>query len=339
MNLLGGRKIALVRIVSLCVIGLCGIQVMPASRAQADDAITHRILCADSSKGRIAIIDEAGKTEWEKKIGPLHDLHLLSNGNVLMQTSWTELMEVEPASGMVVWQYNSAKAGGNAGKPVEVHAFQRLDNGWTMIAESGPARIIEVDAAGEIQHTVKLKVSKPHPHRDTRLVRKLASGNYLVCHEGDGLVREYQPDGSTAWEYEVPLFDQKPAGGHGVEAWGNQCYCALRLANGNTLISTGNGHGVIEVTPEKKIVWHLAQNDLPGIKLAWVTTLQVLPTGNIVLGNCHAREANPQVIEITRDKKVVWKFHDFDRFGDSFTNTQVLSINGATLVSKLGSER
>lgn len=331
MSVVGGWKSALVWAI--------GLVSMSAGGLRGEEAITHRILCADSSKARIAIVDEAGKTEWEKKIGPLHDLHMLASGNVLMQTSWTELMEVEPSTGKVVWQYNSAKANGNEGKKVEVHAFQRLENGLTMIAESGPSRIIEVDAAGEIKHTVKLKVSKPHPHRDTRLVRKLPNGNYLVCHEGDGLVREYAPDGSTAWEYAVPLFDKQPADGHGVEAWGNQCYCALRLANGNTLISTGNGHAVIEVTPDKKIVWHLAQNDLPGIKLAWVTTLQVLPTGNIVLGNCHAGEANPQVIEVTRDKKVIWKFHDFDRFGDSFTNTQVLSVSGATLVSKLGSER
>ncbi len=186
---------------------------------------------------------------------------------------------------------------------------------------------------------MKLKVSKPHPHRDTRLVRKLASGNYLVCHEGDGLVREYAPDGSTVWEYAVPLFDKQPAGGHGVEAWGNQCYCALRLTNGNTLISTGNGHGVIEVTPDKKIVWQLTQHDLRGIQLAWVTTLQVLPSGNIVLGNCHAGPKNPQVIEVTRDHKVVWKFHNLELFGNDLTNTQVLSVNGATLVSKLGSER
>lgn len=331
MSVVGGWKSALVWTI--------GLVSMSAGGLRAEEAITHRILCADSSKARIALVDEAGKTEWEKKIGPLHDLHMLPSGNVLMQTSWTELMEVEPSTGKVVWQYNSAKANGNEGKKVEVHAFQRLDNGLTMIAESGPSRIIEVDAAGEIKHTVKLKVSKPHPHRDTRLVRKLSSGNYLVCHEGDGLVREYAPDGSTAWEFEVPLFDKKPTDGHGVEAWGNQCYCALRLANGNTLISTGNGHAVIEVTPDKKIVWHLAQSDLPGIKLAWVTTLQVLPSGNVVLGNCHAGEANPQVIEVTRDKKVVWKFHDFERFGDSFTNTQVLSVSGATLVSKLGSER
>jgi hypothetical protein len=290
------------------------------------DAPSHRFIAADSSKSRIALIDQHGKIEWEYRIGPLHDLHVLSSGNILFQTTWTRLIEVDPKSNRVVWEYDSAKSNGNAGKPVEVHAFQRLASGHTMIAESGPARIIEVDDAGAIKHEIKLVVNKPHVHRDTRLVRKLATGNYLVCHEGDGAVREYAPQGTVVWEYEVPLFGQQPRPGHGVEAFGNQCFSALRLPSGNTLISTGNGHGVIEVTHEKEIVWQLKQNDIQGVQLAWVTTLQVLPNENLVIGNCHAGPKNPQIVEITRDeKKVVWSFRDFERFGDSLTNSQVLT--------------
>lgn len=293
----------------------------------------HRFLVADSSKSRVALIDEKGQTEWEMKIGPLHDLHQLSNGNVLLQTSWTRIVEVEPKSNKLVWEYDSATANGNAGKRLEVHAFQRLENGTTMIAESGVSRIIEVDANGKLVHEMPLKVSAPDPHRDTRLVRKLQSGNYLVCHEGDGIVREYKPSGETAWEFAVPLFGKQPAPGHGVEAFGNQCFAAIRLPSGNTLISTGNGHAVIEVTPAKEIVWKIQQNDLPGLQLAWVTTLQVLPSGNIVLGNCHAGEKNPQMVEVTREKKVVWTFHDFDRLGDSTTNSQILSTDGKPIVA------
>jgi hypothetical protein len=35
------------------------------------------------------------------------------------------------------------------------------------------------------------------------------------------------------------MFGRQPRGGHGVEAFGNQCFAALRLENGNTLLSTG----------------------------------------------------------------------------------------------------
>ena len=288
----------------------------------------RRLLAADYSKKRIAIVGADGKLEWEHKVGDIHDLHLLPDGSVLFQTSWTRIVEVEPRTNKVVWEYDAATMNGNRGKKVEVHAFQRLPGGATMIAESGPARIIEVDREGKLLHEVKLKLNKPHPHRDTRLVRGLDTGNYLVAHEGDGAVREYDRAGKVVWEYEVPLFGQKPRGGNAAEAWGNACFAALRLPNGNTLISTGNGHSVLEVTSGKEIVWSVKQDELPGIKLAWVTTLQVLDNGNVVIGNCHAGPTQPQVVEITRDKRVVWTFRDFTHFGDATANSQVLGVKG-----------
>lgn len=293
----------------------------------------RKFIAADSSKQRVAMIGEDGRTEWEYRIGPLHDLHVLPNGHVLFQTSWTEVLEVDPADGRVVWSHDSARRADNQGVRLEIHAFQRLNDGSTMIAESGPGKLVELSGEQTVLKTVALRVSKPDAHRDTRLVRKLASGNYLVCHEGDGLVREYDGAGKTVWEYKVPLFDQEPKPGHGVEAFGNQAFSAIRLKNGNTLIGTGNGHSVLEVTPAGEIVWSLRQNDLPGIQFAWITSLQVLPSGNILINNCHAGEKNPQLVEVTRAKEVVWAFHDFERFGDSLTNSQILTVNGKPITA------
>ena len=285
----------------------------------------HRILVADYSTKRIATVDPGGKIEWEYKIDDLHDLQLLPSGNVLFQTNMTHLLEVEPKTNKVVWEYDAQKMNDD-GKRVEVHAFQRLADGKTMIAESGRARIIEVGRQGVILKMIRLKVEHPSTHSDTRLARKLENGNYLVAHEADGKVREYDGKGAVVWEYEVPLFGKEKKGGHGPEAWGNSLFSALRLANGNTLIATGNGHGVIEVTPAKEIVWQVTQDELSGIKLAWVTTLQVLKNGNIVLGNCHAGKDQPQIVEITREKKVVWTWKDFDSalFGNATSNSWVV---------------
>ncbi|MEQ9408498.1 MAG: PQQ-binding-like beta-propeller repeat protein [Fuerstiella sp.] len=301
--------------------------------ASAAEAATRRFIAADSSKHRIAIIAEDGSIVWERTIGPLHDLHVLPNGNVLFQDSWTHVLEVDPATDSVVWEYDAAAAPGNAGRRIEIHAFQRLKNGLTMVVESGRSRILELDSAGAIVTWIPLKVEHPSPHRDTRLVRKLESGNYLVCHESDAAVREYDSTGKIVWEYRVPLFGRRPAPGHGPEAFGNQCFSAIRLKNGNTLIGTGNGHSVIEVTPAGQDVWSLHQNDLPGIQLAWVTSLQVLPGGNILIGNCHAGPDNPQLIEVDRDKRVVWTFRDFDRFGNALTNSQILAVDGRPVKS------
>lgn len=289
----------------------------------------HRLVTQGNDK--LAIVDADGKTEWEMKWGGIHDIHVLKSGHILVQQGGAKVAEIDPQTKQVVWSYDSAKQNGNAGKPVEVHAFQPLEDGLLMIAESGVGRIIEVDRDGKIHKEVKLKVNHPHPHTDTRLVRKLANRNYLVCHEGDGVVREYDgKSGAVTWEFEVPMFGKAAKGGHGPEAFGNKCFAAVRLANGNTLIATGNGHSVIEVTPAKDVVWKIEQNDLPGIRLAWVTTLEVLPNGNYVIGNCHAGEGQPLLIELEpKAKKVVWQFDQYSKFGNSVSNSQILDVEGA----------
>jgi outer membrane protein assembly factor BamB len=275
--------------------------------------------------GKLAIVDRAGKIEWEMKWGGIHDVHVLPNGNLMVQQMPSKVVEIDVKKKEVVWSYDSAKSNGNEGKRIEVHAFQPLADGKVMIAESGAQRIIEIDRAGKLLSEIKLKVDRPNAHTDTRLARKLDSGNYLVCHEGDGVVREYDATGKIVWEYDVPMFGREAKGGHGPDSWGDKCFAAVRLKNGNTLIATGNGHSVLEVSPEKEIVWKVEQKDLPGITLSWVTTLEVLKNGNYLIGNCHAGKGQPQVIELEpKTKKVVWTFEQFETFGNDVSNTKVL---------------
>ncbi len=291
----------------------------------ADSAVTHRLLGAD--KGRVALVEPDGRVSWEIACkGTPHDLTLLPGGNVLFINADSEVLEVSPAKD-VVWRYKPAPAAGV--KKVEVHAAQRLADGNTLVAESGNGRLVEVDRHGEIVKTIPLTIEKPHPHRDTRMARKLANGHYLVCHEGDGKVREYDAAGTVVWTYALDLAGRPHAPGHGVEGHGTEVFGALRLPSGNTLIACGNGNRVIEVDPAGKTVWALEQNELPGIQLAWVTTLHALPNGNVIFGNCHAGDANPQVVEVTRDKKVVWTFKDFETFGNSLAAVHIVDLEDA----------
>jgi len=275
----------------------------------------HEVIAAD--RGKIVKYDAHGKPFWIYDHGsPVHRLQVLPNGNVLTQKHWKSLVEISPTK-EIVWTYDNQNANGNTGKTLEVHTFHRFPNGDTAVVENGVGRVIQIDPQGKLRHQFSYQLAKPNAHSDVRQARWLENGKVLICQENDGKAVEYTPDGTVAWSYDVPLFDKPRAGGHGVEAWGNQLFNALRLPNGNTLIATGNGHGVIEVTPAKEIVWHLAQKDLPGITLAWTTSLEVLPSGNIIVGNCHAGPDNPQLIEVSRDKQVVWTFKDFELLGDS----------------------
>ena len=281
----------------------------------------RRVIAADDSKKTLAAVGPDGRVEWRLPCGPIHDLHLLPDGHILYQDGWARIVELD-ANRRPVWDYN-AKRNGNAGRSVEVHAFERLPDGVTMIVESGPARIIEIDREGNVRREVKLKVDTPAVHSDTRNARKTAAGTYLVAHEKDGVVREYDARGKVVWEFDVPLEGARK-GGHGPEALGDQVYSAVRLENGNTLIGTGNGHSVLEVTPAGEVVWKIGQRDLEGITLAWVTQVERLANGNTRLVNCHAGPDNPQIIEVTPGKEVVWTFKDFATFGNSLPVAVVL---------------
>ena len=292
--------------------------------AQPAAAVAHRVLL--QGEGKLAILDAHGAIEWEMPWGGIHDVHRLANGHLLVQEGGARIAEIDPVTKTVVWRYDSSQQNGNDGKRVEVHSFVPLAEDHLLIAESGPARLIEIDRQGKLLRQVPLVVQHPDAHRDTRLVRRLANGNVLVCHEGDGCVREYDlGTGKVVWQFAVPLFGKDKKDGHGPEALGNQVFGALRLPTGNTLIATGNGHSVLEVDPAGQIVWSVQQSELPGITLAWVTTLEVLPNGNYVVGNCHAGVGQPVLVEVEpKSKRVVWTLDAFDRFGNSVSNSLLL---------------
>jgi outer membrane protein assembly factor BamB len=296
------------------------------TESAAAPQVSHRVIV--QGKDRIAIVNAKGEVEWEVPCAfTSHDIAVLPNGHYLLHTGPATIVEMTPDK-KVAWQYVSQPKAGYSG-PVEIHAFQRLQDGLTMIAESGNQRIIEVDKDGRIVRQIPLTVDHPNPHRDTRLARKLENGHYLVCHEGDGVVREYDETGKVVWSYALDLNGREETPGH--DGHGTNVFGAIRLPNGDTLIAGGNNNRVLEVTPAGKIVWSVDHNELPGIRLYWVTTLEMLPNGHLVIGNTHAGPDNPQLIEITRDKKVVWTFRNFEAFGNDVAAAEVLDAKGPVL--------
>jgi len=301
--------------------GMC-VALLAATGALAQaPKVAHRVLAAENNR-HVAIIGEKGEVEWSvpNRAPEVHDIQMLPNGNVLFQTSYTTVVEMNRDK-QVVWQHQSRPKEGYTGR-VEIHSYQRLPNGLTLIAESGNTRLIEVDKDDKIVKEIALNVEKPSAHRDTRMVRKLDNGHYLVCHEGDGKIREYDPNGKVVWTYTLDAGGGPATGGH--EGHGVNVFGAIRLNNGNTMIAGGNNNRIFEVNREGKVVWSIEQTELPGITLRWTTTLHMLPNGNLIFGNAHAGPENPQLVEVTREKKVVWMFKDMTNFGNNLVAAHVL---------------
>ena len=74
----------------------------------------------------------------------------------------------------------------------------------------------------------------------------------------------------------------------------------------------------------------MTKNELPGIELKFMTGMQCLPNGNLVLTNWLGHNQfgkAPHAFEITRDKKVVWIFNN-NTFLKTMSSIQLLDIPG-----------
>ncbi len=303
--------------------------------AERHGAVRHAVLGQD--RGKLTAIAATGETLWRRDAPHnAHDIDLAERDGrptILLHAAPNRIDEIDLATGATVWSWTSRAAAPYDG-PVEIHGFERLDDGATMVAETGNLRIVEVAPDGTIRRTVPIRTDRPDWHHDTRRVRTTPTGTYLVCHEPLGLVREYDATGAIVWEYALPLAPGREAS-PGQQGHGTAVFHALRLPNGNTLVGGGNNNRVLEVNPAKEIVRaigpELAGPDGGMIALRWVTSLQVLPNGNIVIGNTHGGPGQPQLVEVTREGKVVWTFRDWTNFGNDLCAAWCLDLPDGTL--------
>jgi len=155
----------------------------------------------------------------------------------------------------------------------------------------------------EMEHVMRTKepVDQKSVHGQFRNVRMTKAGTYLIAHMNLGKVIEYDKDWKEIWSCDAP-----------------SVWHAVRLKNGNTLIS-GNQHGFVrEINPGGEVVWEVKKGDLPGITINGVHQATRLANGNTVFCNWTAGVKKPewpsivQVIEVTPQKKVVWAFREWE---------------------------
>ncbi|MEI6714140.1 MAG: hypothetical protein WCO60_10335 [Verrucomicrobiota bacterium] len=274
------------------------------SEAATDSlAGAKRFLCTDYAGGKVCLVNTKGEIEWQTFAKSPQDCWLLPNGNILFCHVGGAVEMTRDHT--IVWEYI-------APQNVECHACQPLPSGMVLVVEGGTKRIIEVDRQGQVAKEIPLPTTVTNTHNQFRGTRKLASGNYLVACKGESKVIEVTSEGKTVREI--------PVTGDPHEA--------LPLPNGNILITCGDGHNVVEVAPDGKTVWELNENDIPGTPLRLMAGANRLPNGNTVfcvyLGHGHLG-GQPQFMEITPDKKVVWQFDDHTHFR-TINQIQVLDL-------------
>jgi len=243
--------------------------------------------------------------------GELGDCSRLENGNILFSRQFGA-SEIAPDK-RIVWNYDGPPG-------TEIHTAWPVDRDRVLIMQNGnPATLLIINKrTNRIEKSMTLPVRNPQGvHGQFRHVRMTRDGHFLVAHLDLGKVVEYDKGGREIWSVAAP------------SAW-----AAVRLKNGNTLIS-GNQHGYVrEVNRKGEAVWEINKDDLPGIRLHTVQEVTRLANGNTLINNwvgSVAQEDWPgvvQLIEVTRDKKVVWALRDWTTLGPA-SSTQLLDEPGS----------
>ena len=262
-----------------------------ASTGQAADpaasSIRHSYLVMGA---KTAIIGEDGVARWEYR-GGTRDGFVLPNGNALL--AWSDRVEEVTPAKQVVFSYT--RNPDNA----EIGTVQRLYNGNTLVTELGKRpRLLEVDGRGSIVHETPLQPETDNAHMQTRMARQLKNGNYLVPHLLAFAVKEYTPDGKIVATLRTDLAE---LGGRPAENWP---FTAIRLDNGNTLVSLTHGNKVVEFTQTGAIAWKATNDDVGGL-FKDPCGSQRLANGNTVVGS-HAANQGISMVELNRDRKIVW---------------------------------
>ena len=272
--------------------------------------ITHSFLvCGDLT----AIIAEDNSTTFTAPYGT-RDGFVLSNGNLLLAVNKSKDF---PGGGIVELTREGKVVFSWKGSQSEVNSAQDVGGGHIVTTEAGTKpRLLEIDRDGKTIIEFPLQCQSSNAHMETRMSRKLPSGNYLAPHLLDFAVREYTPEGKVVNEFKTP---QDPK-----EAWP---FTAIRLESGNTLITCTHSNMVIEVDKVGKEVWRLTNTDLPSPLLKDPCGAQRLGNGNTVITSYGASKADEvKLLEVTPEKKLVWTYKN--GLGHGVHEFQILSTNG-----------
>ncbi len=291
------------------LVNLTAADPKPFGEQRSASGVKHSfLLCGKYT----VIVGEDGLAQWESQ-GGSRDGFILASGNVLFSQG-NRAREVTREN-KEVWSY--AISEGNK----ELGTVARLDSGNTLVVERGVRpQLLEIAPDGTVAVSVPLQPETDNAHMQTRKARKLANGNYLVPHLLAFAVKEYAPDGSIVRTFRTDL---EELGGRNAEVWP---FTAIRLENGNTLVTLTHGNRVVEFDPAGKVVW-LIDNVKVGGRLADPCGAQRLANGNTVICSYGQRDPlKPKLFEVTREGEVVWEFFHPDA---SAHEVHVITTNGA----------
>jgi hypothetical protein len=291
------------RLVSRMALVFAAVSWLPASGRDLTDPAPGKFLLA-SAEG-LSVFDRDGEmtfghfstTTADGKPGPvdrsdmIYDGWRLPSGNYLCASH--HFVREMAADGRTLWEFR-VKA------PVELKTCVPLPNGDVMTVDGERMELVQLaDQGRRIARRIPVPTDAKAPvHFRYNLLRRTLEGTFLLALRSEKAFIEIDETGKELWRHAVP----------GLPV------VAERLANGHTLMSWrgagGSRGGLLEVSPDGSVVWRLLTEEVAGFG-GWFGGFHRFENGNTLIANSdwhyrHAKETAVQVLEVTRDKNLVW---------------------------------
>lgn len=249
--------------------------------------------------GRVIWTYDSGKG-WE-----YDDVWMLQSGNILFSHMYW-VAEITPDK-KFVWRMDAPEG-------TEIHTVQPIGEDRVLMAVNKdplPVAMIINKKTGLTEYEHEIPYDPVWLHGQFRRFRMTAEGTFLAPCLSMGRVIEYDREFHEIWSYEI------------AGPW-----AAVRLKNGNTLI-TGEKEGVTrEVDRQGNTVWECRLSELPEQwRPADTQSCVRLDNGNTLICSRGDEGRTPQIVEVTPDKRVVWVLDNWKELGPC-TAVQVLTEQG-----------
>ena len=222
------------------------------------------------------------------------DVTLLPNGNIVYACmSGAGIITPEKK---ILWEFKCPPG-------TETHSCQPIgQDSVLMVLNGNPPKVLIINTVtGKTLKEIVVSTASTNTHGQFRHVRMTGNKTIMVGLFAEKKVVELTLDGKEIWSVDA----KSP-------------WSALRLHNGNTLIS-GDGEGYTrEVNMKGETVWEFTRADAP-FTIGNTQTANRLANGNTVI--CNWIAGNPkteewpgtvQAFEVTPAKKVVWELSSWE---------------------------
>lgn len=237
------------------------VGIISLSQAQLNiPQMKHKVLLSDEGNQKVHYIDmNDGSKNWSISLAN-RDMQLIGDNKLLLSTN----------AGFEEYDLSSRKQLKKVSVGSQIQTAFRINALETYVGvDANPPRLEIIDnATSKSRKSINIK-----PSITLRIIRPTPSKTFLVGGKDNGMIYEFDSLGNKIWEANV----------------GGSPYQAVRLPNGNTVISTGYGAQIAVVDKSSKVIRKFPANpkdaSLTSVKPNFFGGFQILNNGNIVVTN------------------------------------------------------